>query len=173
MSLKEPFQPRDEETLTSTSQATGTGKNFRRRTFQPDWYNSYPWISLCPTNKSVFCYYCRTMKQKGLLTFSSRQESVFSESGFKNWKKALERFKDHKASQAHRESIENQRLLHQPSVASQLETQLATAQALHRTLFEKELSSIRYLLRQGMPWRGVYILYIHVRDLSKFKCPIS
>ena len=114
--------------------------------------------------KSVFCYYFRTMKQKGLLTLSSRQKSVFSESSFITWKKALERFKDREASQAYRESIEKQRLLHQPSFASQLETQLATAQALLRTLLEEELSFIHYLLRQGMSLPCVYILYIYIRD---------
>ena len=41
------------------------------------------------------------MKRKGLLTFSSKQESAFIEDGFNNWKKALERFKKHETSQAH------------------------------------------------------------------------
>lgn len=94
------------------------------------------------------------MKKKGLLTFSSKQESAFTEDGFSNWKKALQRFKEHETSQAHRESMEKHILMRQPSVASQLATQLENSQALHRTLLKKEISSIKYLLRQGMPLRG-------------------
>ena len=45
-------------------------------------------------------------------------------------------------------------LMHQPSVASKLATELENSQALHRTLLKKEISSIKYLLRQGMPLRG-------------------
>ena len=44
--------------------------------------------------------------------------------------------------------------MRQPSVTSQLTTELKTSQALHRGLLEKEISSIKYLLRQGMTLRG-------------------
>lgn len=43
----EPFQPRSKSILEKTSQASGVGKNLRVRTFQADWYNNYPWITLC------------------------------------------------------------------------------------------------------------------------------
>ena len=150
----EPFQPRSKIILEKTSQTSGVGKNFRVRTFQVDWYNNYPWITLCATSNLVFCYYCRKIKQKGLSTLSSKQEKAFTVDGFGNWKKALQRFKEHESSQGHKESMEKHILMRQPSVASQLTTQLKTSQALHRRLLEKEISSIKYLLRQGMPLRG-------------------
>lgn len=151
----EPFQPVCKNILAKTSYASGQGKNFRLRTFQADWYDSFPWITLCCTSNTVFCYYCRKMKNKGVLTFSSTQESTFIQGGFHNWKKALQRFKEHETSQAHRESMEKHILMRQPSVASQLAIQLENSQALHRSLLKKEISSIKYLLRQGMPLRGM------------------
>ena len=128
--------------LEKTSQTSGVGKNFRAKTFQVDWYNNYPWITLCATSNLVFCYYCRKIKQKGLSTLSSKQEKAFTVDGFGNWKKALQRFKEHESSQDHKESMEKHILMRQPSVASQLTTQLETSQALHRRLLEKEISSI-------------------------------
>ena len=150
----EPFQPRSKSILGKTSQTSGAGKNFRARTFQVDWYNNYPWITLCTTSNLAFCHYCRKIKQKGLSTLSSKQERVFTVNGFGNWKKALQRFKEHESSQGHKESMEKHILMRQPSVTSQLTTELKTSQALHRRLLEKEISSIKYLLRQGMPLQG-------------------
>ena len=89
-----------------------------------------------------------------MLTFSSKQEKAFTLDGFGNWKKALQRFKEHESSQCHKESMDKIILMHQPSVASKLATELENSQALHRTLLKKEISSIKYLLRQGMPLRG-------------------
>lgn len=94
------------------------------------------------------------MKRKGLLTLSSKQENAFTIDGFGNWKKALQRFKEHESSQGHRESMEKFILMRQPSISSQLATELEKNQALHRKLLKKEISSIKYLLRQGMPLRG-------------------
>lgn len=152
--MSEQYQPRSEDVLAKTSHSSGEGKNFRHRTFQADWYDQYPWLTFCSTTNSVFCFVCRKAKQHGLLTFSARQKDLFVQSGFKNWKKALQRFKEHEASHAHRESTQKLRLVRQPSVANQLSTQLQTTQAMHRDLIEKELSSIRYLVRQGMALRG-------------------
>lgn len=94
------------------------------------------------------------MKRKGLLTLSSKQEKAFTVDGFGNWKKALQRFKEHERSEGHRESMEKHNLMRQPSVASKLATEIENSQALHRILLKKEISSIKYLLRQGMPLRG-------------------
>ena len=85
---------------------------------------------------------------------SSEQEKTFTVDGFGNWKKALQRFKEHESSQGHKENMEKHILMRQPSVTSQLTTELKTSQALRRKLLEKEISSIKYLLRQGLPLRG-------------------
>ena len=114
-----------------TSQASGVRENFRVRTFQVVWYNNYSWITLCGTSYLVFCHYCRKAKRKGLLTFSSKQEKAFTLDGFGNWKKTLRRFKEHESSQCHKESMEKIILMHQPSVASKLATELENSQALH------------------------------------------
>ena len=111
LTLTEPFQPRSKCILEKTSQTSGhAGKNFRATTFQVDWYNNYPWITLCTTSNLVFCHYCRKIKQKGLSTL--------------NWKKALQRFKEHESSQGRKESMGKHILMRQPSATSQLTTQL-------------------------------------------------
>ena len=108
---------------------SGTGKNFRVRTVQVDWYNNYPWITFCGTSNLVFCQYCRKIKQKGLLTLSSKQTNALAVDGFGTLKKALQRFKEHRSSQDHRESMEKHILMRKPSVDSQLPTELKRTQA--------------------------------------------
>ena len=84
---------------------------------------------------------------------SSNPEKAFTVDGFTNWEKALQRFKEHKSSQGHKESMEKHILMCQRSVANQLATELEKSQALHRLLLKKEISSIKYLLRQGIALR--------------------
>ena len=74
--------------------------------------------------------------------------------GFDNWKKAKWRFKEHELSQLHTESTVKIKLLQQPSVASQLSKQLTSDQVKRREMLLKLLSSIKYLVRQGLALRG-------------------
>ena len=46
-------------------------------------YKSYPWLK-------AFCFYCRSVKNLGMLTFSSKAETTFTREGFNNWNKTIE-----------------------------------------------------------------------------------
>ena len=73
------------------------------RSIQPSWYGKHPWISVCTTRYKIVCSICRGAKQFGLVKFS---KSVFTEEGYGNWTKALQRFQDHEKSDLHREATE-------------------------------------------------------------------
>ena len=54
----------------------------------------------CQTRLKVFCYYC--IKASSLNGRNIRADQTFVTSGFSNWKKAIEKFNDHKHSVAHK-----------------------------------------------------------------------
>ena len=81
-------------------------------------------------------------------------DSVFVSAGFDNWKKAHERFKQHAQSNSHREAMMKVEQMKQPGIDAQLSTQLKQSQQLHRKMLMIQLSSLRFLLRQGLAIRG-------------------
>ena len=79
-----------------------------------------------------------------------RSDDTFIMLGFSNWKKATEKFQQHE----HSEAIESFHSLQQPSIISQLNTQIASEQAQRRELLLKQLRLLKYLMRQGLATRG-------------------
>ena len=95
----------------------------------------------------VHCTYCDT---RGLLK-DKLSDSAFISSGFNNWKKALQQFEQHAQSNAHKESLLRIELMEQPAILLQLKTQLKKDQAAQRDLLVITLTSLQYLVRQGLP----------------------
>ena len=129
-------------------------KSYSRK-IQPNWYDRYPWVSVCTSKYKVFCATCCGAKQQGLLTFTKHKDTAFVDEGFGSWNKALERFKDHEKSEMHKEAV--QKLAAKSSgadVATQLRMQCKADQRFHREMLIMVLSSVRFLARQGLPFRG-------------------
>lgn len=59
------YQPTDKKTLSSL---TNRGRNF-----QPHWFKRFPWLSVCKTDKKVYCICCRYATH-GLISFSKMGE---------------------------------------------------------------------------------------------------
>lgn len=77
---------------------TGEGKN--KRSFQFKWIYKYQWIEYSLSRDAVFCYVCRQFGHT-----EQNNDSTFTISGFKNWKKALDKnhgFHKHEMSRAHK-----------------------------------------------------------------------
>ena len=141
------FQPKDSSTIELTRRKQGRKTRF----FSPTWYVTYPWITLCTTRARVFCVYCRYCVGNGLCL--GKKEDAFISNGFDNWKKAHERFTQHTQSDLHKESILKVELLKQDSVST-LNKQAMVEQKQHRDQLLRQLSSLRFLLRQGLAVRG-------------------
>ena len=90
---------------------------------------------------------------KGALNFTKKYDSAlnFIKEGFCNWKKARELFERHEKSESHKEAVLK---LKSTSVIAQISTQACRDQAEYRSMLLKQLHSLRYLLRQGLPIRG-------------------
>ena len=128
-------------------------KTEKLASFFPTWYVTYPWIlTLCTTRARVFCVYCRYCVGKGLCL--GKKGDAFISNGFDNWKKAHERFTQHTQSDLHKESILKVELLKQDHVSTLLNKQAMAEQKQHRDQLLRQLSSLRFILRQGLAVRG-------------------
>lgn len=110
----------------------------------------------CSSHVKLYCCTCRTAKSRGLLTFSKHYSPAFVDDGFKNLKKALQKFRDHECSIMHQESVIKVAATSDTvaGIDVQLCTQLESDQQYHRRMLMKLLRSIRFLARQGLPFRG-------------------
>lgn len=102
-------------------------------------------------NKKAFCLYCRQAYLHSLFTFSKSADKAFSILGFNNWKKAIEKFKSHETSMAHKEACTKWHSREGPSIATQLNSQLRQSQQLRRGLL-RQIKAVRYLARQAIPF---------------------
>jgi len=110
--MNSPFQPQAEkETLAQI------GRNFMCK-----WYKLHPWLTVC--EERVFRFYCKYATSHGLLTFSKRADNKFSTEGFNNWRKALKKFANHEASDAHQEAVMKWKMIQQPSIDEQFNSQV-------------------------------------------------
>ena len=101
----------------------------------------------------AFCSYCRYSNKRGLIT-EKRGREVLCNTGFDNWKKAHETFSQHQQSVSHREAVMKNEIMQQESIGAMLSASVQSGQELNRKLLLKQLSSLRYLLRQGLAIRG-------------------
>ena len=130
----------------------------------------FPWLTYCTTFGTVFCFHCREAKSKKLLTFSKCLDNAFITTGFNNWKKAKEKFKDHEKSHCHQEATLKLKASRGPSVIAIANSGYAKTQEWRRTMFLKQLSSLKLLLRQGLPIRGHIDITGNLYQLMKCRC---
>ncbi|CAB4038946.1 Hypothetical predicted protein, partial [Paramuricea clavata] len=116
----------------------------------------FPWATYCMTRGTIACFHCKKATERNLITFSYHTEKAFSLGEFCNWKKCHEKFEKHQNSHCHHEAVEKlARLDHEKNdIGAQLDSQYQGEQNLHQRLFLKQLSSLKYLVRQGIPLRG-------------------
>lgn len=151
-SRDKPYQPDTKEILDRTKQIQGQGKNEQARYVQASWFKQHSWLTLCTSRQKLFCFYCSAASRSNLLVFSKNADTAFVSSAFFNWRKASEAFHKHEASQAHSEAM--LKLSNKQDVGSQLDHAHKMEQKARRESLLKQLSSLRYLLRQGMAIRG-------------------
>ena len=106
---------------------------------------------MCVPRKRVFCYYCLQCYQKGA---AKKYDSAFILHGFQNWKKGRERLECHEKSGCHREAVLKLKGMQGQSPIALLSSEARRTQANHRRMLLKQLSSLKFLLRQGLSIRG-------------------
>ena len=127
-----------------------------KRSFQPSWFDKWPWLHYNESDDSVLCFTCAQANAQKKLQWSTNADTAFISKGFSNWKDATVKFALHLSSNCHKESV--LKMITMPSssknVAESLSAQVAKNKLERRQCFLKILSNIRFLALQGLPLRG-------------------
>ncbi|KAK1379670.1 TTF-type domain-containing protein [Heracleum sosnowskyi] len=102
-------------------------KNGDSRTFQANWFGEFDWLEYSIHKDAAFCMWCYLFNPKRA---DNSGKNAFTTTGFKKWKKALDKFRSHIELVGHEIEVDYRRRL--------------TA----------VLTVIRLLLRQGFGFRG-------------------
>ena len=89
-----------------------------------------------------------------MLSVSRKGESAFTTVGYDNWKKAIKKFGVHSRSYTHKEAKLKWNHLGKPSVHEKIDSQAKQLTASRRQALLKQLSGLKFLLRQGIAIRG-------------------
>ncbi|CAL2236757.1 unnamed protein product [Prunus armeniaca] len=127
------------------------------RRFLVKWFDSFVWLEYSKEKDAAFCLHCYLFK----CDFDKQGKAgsdVFTEKGFKNWRKGPENFRDHVGQVG---SLHNKATQHCTDLMNQkqhVETivikQTDQACVNYCILLTVALDCTRYLLRQGLPFRG-------------------
>lgn len=122
-------------------------------TFQEKWFRDFPWVHYVPNAGGVFCFYCKEAFKRQASPLAKNVDLAFVVSGFKNWKKAIEKFRAHENSHAHKVAVTTHTHLHR-TIETQLSSVKMQQQREARSCLLKIMQSVRLLARQGLALRG-------------------
>jgi hypothetical protein len=148
--LKGPTQPTN---LIFPRTQFGIGDS---RSFVISWYKKYNWLEYSESRDAGFCFYCFLFKQPGRAEHFGHDS--FSKTGWRDWKHAYKALPEHVGGvgSAHNKCVQkcddfkNQR----QSVSSVLKKASKQAEELYETRLTSTLRCSRYLLKQGLAFRG-------------------
>lgn len=105
----------------------------------------------------VLCFHCHVAELKGL-PVTHNKDPTFSKLGFCNWKKGLERFNKHERTLSHHQAVELVEKIPNTTknIGEMLSAISAEQKADNRVMLRTILTSLRYLGRQGLAFRGRY-----------------
>ena len=152
--LRVANQPFDKAFLATTKQQVGNKEEYCY--LNPQWYRDYKWLHFCQSSMKLFCFYCLLAHHANPNLASSTQhcEITFIKEGYQNWKKDTDRFKNHQLSELHRNAVFKYESSKQPTITQQISTPASKEMQKNREMLLKVLSSLRFLLKQGLPIRG-------------------
>ena len=81
----------------------------QKRSFNPKWFDEFKFLHYREESDSVICHTCAVADKNNLLKIDTKKEKTFIETGFSNWKKAIEKFLAHarKATHIHATEVLN------------------------------------------------------------------
>lgn len=120
--------------------------------FQAHWYQEFAWLHFEPGIDGSLCFYCHKAFKNKTSELAKNSETTFIISGFKNWKKARERFTLHAGSACHKTAITTYIYESRP-IDVHLSIVLASQQKEARKCLLKIISAVQFLARQALSFR--------------------
>lgn len=142
-------------------------KNRDGRSFNKEWFEKFIWVEYSPRRDAIFCYACRQFQPH------ASKENVFTSTGFKNWKTALEKSKGlpkHNSSNTHILSMamwneKKLRLSKGMEISSLVNDEVLQRNRYYVTSIAE---IIQFLAVNELPMRGSYNIEEH-EEQSLFK----
>ncbi|CAN6696635.1 unnamed protein product [Malus baccata var. baccata] len=127
------------------------------RCFVTRWFDNFKWLEYSIVKDAAFCRYCYLFKcdfdKEG-----NAGSDVFTEIGFTNWRKGLENFRDHEGGvgSLHNKALQQARdlMMQKQHIETFVIKQTDEARINYHTLLRGALDCTRWLLQQGLPFRG-------------------
>nr|XP_009799704.1 PREDICTED: zinc finger MYM-type protein 1-like [Nicotiana sylvestris]XP_016458743.1 PREDICTED: zinc finger MYM-type protein 1-like [Nicotiana tabacum]XP_016458744.1 PREDICTED: zinc finger MYM-type protein 1-like [Nicotiana tabacum] len=129
------------------------------RHFNPQWFkiSCSQWLEYSIKQDATFCLCCYLFKNE-VGGYGKKVGDAFTTDGFRGWNKALERFNSHVGNVG---SVHNRcfnmmlDLMNQEqSILTSLDKQSEKIKSDHRVRLNASIDVIRYLLKEGIPFRG-------------------
>ncbi|KAI5649931.1 hypothetical protein M9H77_35936 [Catharanthus roseus] len=125
-----------------------------RRSFQKQWFKDFTWLEYSVHKDAAFCFCCYLF---GKGQNHKHGDDIFTEVGFKNWKRAKEKFRNHEGAPNSPHSgaviqllgFKNQR----QNVEYVLSKQSSQTEIEYRARLTAVVKVIRFLLSQGLAFR--------------------
>ena len=136
-------QPRDKCLLNKTK----TIQSGKARCFLSSCYSQFKWIHFCQTRLKFFCYYC--VKASSLSGRNIKADQAFVTTGCSNWKKAIEKFKDHEYLVTHKNAVITIAASKDP-IDQQLLREVENTKKKQQQSLLRQLSVLHFLLHQGI-----------------------
>ncbi|PIK41114.1 putative zinc finger MYM-type protein 1-like [Apostichopus japonicus] len=149
-----PYQPDQTDFMTTQMVSTKTKRGFTVLKFQRQWFDKFGWLHCDVKSGKVFCHACITAITRGLVHLERDHETNFLIEGFCNWKKSMEKFKQHQASDLHELCILKLQAASQKPVTAQLSDHASKEQVNAQHALVKLITSMRYLATEGAALRG-------------------
>ena len=149
-----PTPDKLKKTSVKQPRTDGQADQFRQCPFSV--FSKFPWTTYCLTRGTIACFHCKKAMERNLITLSNHTKKAFSLGEFCNWKKCHDKLEKHQNSHCHQEAVEKRAHLvdEKNDIGAQLDNQHRSEQDLHRRISLKQLNSLKYLARQGLPLRG-------------------
>nr|XP_028960736.1 zinc finger MYM-type protein 1-like [Malus domestica] len=144
----DPCQPRDHIMPRKVS---------NKRCFITGWFDRFKWLEYSISKDAAFCRYCYLFKcdfdQMG-----GTGNDVFTEKGFTNWRKGPENLRAHEGGvgSLHNKTVQQARdlMTQKQHIETFVIKQTDEARNNYHTLLSASLECTRWLLGQGLPFRG-------------------
>jgi len=155
--LSEPFQPKEYTFPVRIFGKDKAGKELKR-SFQTSWFSKYKWLHYEAKEDAAFCFVCIKATAENMVT-CTKAEKVFTEQGFINWKKALEKgkgFDKHEQSEAHKDATDRYIVIPKTTgdIGEIISESHSKEKYRNRQILLKILETIKFLGRQSLPFRG-------------------
>ena len=151
-------QPHQPAKFSFQKRAFGT-KSVHFRSFQPQWFQKWPWIHYDEARDLAFCFICVKGARSKTLKTARTADASFISRGYSNWKDATGEkggFCRHEASGCHKAAVEA--VVTIPATTRDVGELLSSAHAKEKAANRKNLMCVaeclRYLARQGLAIRG-------------------